>query len=174
MGTQVLAPYCLALGGMGKEEKPKASSLASGDYSLVVMDPNLKHEREKGPQIRLCLSYRFKGPGKITGRGEGWSRTQHSQGGLGEYLRTEIQGRTYSGREEKGSVAEGDRVEGSTKGEEGGDQVSLQEGEDCPVGGREVLGMVRRYGRSGLGRNTCFVQSGRRYMKSKNVHYPLT
>ena len=48
--------------------------------------------------------------------GERDGQGPNSQGGLGENLRTEIQGRTYSGREEKGSAAEGDRVEGSTEG----------------------------------------------------------
>lgn len=39
--------------------------------------------------------------------------------------------------------------------------------------GREVLGTIR-WGAVKSGNNTCFVQSGIMYMKSKNVYYPLT
>lgn len=105
-------------------------------------------------------------------------RWPNSQGGLGKSTRTEIR-EASSGREEEGSAAEGDRLEGST--EVGGRRPpGVSQGGDHPGGGQGGGGAQggpgsgRRCRRSGLGKNTCSVQSGGMYMRPKNVSYPLT
>lgn len=100
--------------------------------------------KEKGPQVRLGLVV-DSGRGGGENQGERrWLRAQAVRAG-GERCKKGKPGSSYSGREEKGSVAEGDRRQhGSGRGRQPGDlQGDRPGGGQGSSGTREKVGEAR-------------------------------